>query len=139
MTHQCENNVNNNHIGFLDVACPYWKHNNGILINKYNRTHIVPQYLSLDMYDAKHISNICILCEVCWRNRYNNIRKLYPSNRVTDNIKLEFLYKVKPHLIIGDTIYRQMKINNINRIRYTHDEINRGCSTMDIDNDPLIL
>jgi GDP-D-mannose dehydratase len=44
----------------------------------------------------------------------------------------EFLYKVKPHLIIGDTIYRQMKIN---KGIYTYDEIDKGCSIMDIDND----
>jgi hypothetical protein len=131
---KCDNIINNQ-IGFLDNICPYWKYNNGMLINKYNKTHIVPQYLSLNTYDTKHINNICTLCEVCWRNRYDNIRKLYPSNKVTDNIKLEFLYKVKPHLIIGDTIYRQMKINNINRGIYTYDEIDKGCSIMDIDND----
>jgi len=133
MTNQCENNVNNNHIGFLDDVCPYWKHNNGILINKYNRTHIVPQYLSLDMYDAKHISNICILCEVCWRNRYENIRKLYPSNKLTDKIKLSFLYKVKPNLFDMDTIYRKLLIDIMNKERYTDDEVNRGCTMMDGD------
>jgi hypothetical protein len=137
MANKCENNSNNKHIGFIDDICPYWKYNNGNLINKYNKTHIVPKYLSLQNYDTKHTNNICILCEVCWRNRYDNIRKLYPSNRVTDTIKLEFLYKVKPYLIVDDTIYRQMKIDNINRAIYTPDEINRGCSTMDIENDPL--
>lgn len=132
MANQCENNSNNN-IGFLDDVCPYWKHNNGVLINKYNRTHIVPQYLSLDMYDAKHISNICILCEVCWRNRYENIRRLYPSNKLTDKIKLNFLYKVKPNLFDVDTIYRNMIIDIMNKERYTQDEVNRGCSMMDGD------
>lgn len=139
MANQCENNGNNKHIGFLDDICPYWKHHNGVLINKYNRTHIVPQYLSLKSYNAKHINNICILCEVCWRNRYENIRKLYPSNKINNMMKLDFLYKVRSNLILDDTIYRRIKIECFNKDRYTMDEIARGCSIMDVDNDPLNL
>ena len=138
MSNQCDNNINNKqYIGFLDNMCPYWNYNNKVILNKYNKTHIVPNYLALDSYNTKDNNNICILCEVCWRNRYENIKKNYPNNKMTDKIKLEFLYKVKPHLIVGDTIYRKIKIEYINRERYSVEEINRGCSTMDVDNDPL--
>jgi len=134
---QCDNNIiNNKIIGFLDNICSNISYS---IINKHKNTYIVPQYLSLDIYNTKDISNMCTLCAICWKNRYDNIRRLYPNNRLTDRIKLEFLSKVKPQLVIDNTIYRQLIIDNINRHRYTNEEINRGCSTMDIDNDPLIL
>ena len=59
------------------------------------------------------------------------------EKELNEMIKLDFLYKVRPNLILDDTIYRRMKIEYLNRKRYTMDEIIRGCSTMDVDNDPL--
>ena len=128
MTYQCDNNITNNiFIGFLDTVCPNQ-------YSKFKRTYIVPQYLSLQIYDTTDSNNICSLCEYCWKNRFENIKKLYPNKMITDKIKLDFLSKVKPYLIIDNTIYRKMKIECINNERYSLDEIRRGCSIMDIDN-----
>jgi hypothetical protein len=128
MTGQCDNNSTNNIlIGFLNNVCSNQ-------YTKLKKTYIVPQYLSLQFYDTKDSSNICSLCEYCWKNRYETIKRLYPNKMITDRIKLDFLTKVKPDLISEDTVYRKMKIECINNERYSLEEIKRGCSIMDIDN-----
>ena len=133
--YKCANNGTHTNINLNSDDCPFGKTN--ILLTEIKRTYIIPGYMAVNDYDINVDYNIIELCSVCHDNYINQLRKAYPCNRPTYNMKYQLLCKTFPELVLHDTVYRKSRFDYLNRQKYLKREIDNGCSIMDVDGDML--